>query len=114
MTTASTLTPFDQTTDAGFRAWVSSIITQLAAVGLTQTSDTGQINTSTVTRPGSGNTSAGYTIWQFNDSLQGTSPIYFKLEFGSGSAAANPQMWVTVGTGTNGAGTINATGHQAG
>ena len=106
MTTSTTTTPIDQTSDAAFRTWVAEIITQLAAVGLTQTADTGQINTSTVTRAAI-NTAAGYTIWRFSDTLQSTSPIFLKLEFGSGSFNTNPQMWVSISTGTNGAGTLN-------
>jgi hypothetical protein len=106
MTTSTTTTPIDQTSDAAFRNWVAEIITQLAAVGLTQTADTGQINTSTVTRAAV-NTAAGYTIWRFSDTLQSTSPIFLKLEFGSGSFTNYPQMWVSISTGTNGAGTLN-------
>ena len=107
MTTSTTTTPIDQTSDAAFRTWVAAIITQLAAVGLTQTADTGQINTSTVTRAAT-STAAGYTIWQFSDTLQSTSPIFLKLEFGSGSLGTTyPQMWVSISTGTNGAGTLN-------
>ena len=107
MTTSTTTTPIDQTSDAAFRTWVAEIITQLAAVGLTQTADTGQINTSTVTRAAS-STAAGYTIWRFSDTLQSTSPIFLKLEFGSGSGGNTyPQMWVSISTGTNGAGTLN-------
>ena len=107
MTTATTTTAIDQTSDAAFRTWVAEIITQLAAVGLTQTADTGQINTSTVTRAAS-NTSAGYTIWRFSDTLQSTSPVFLKLEFGSGSSGNTyPQMWVSISTGTNGTGTLS-------
>lgn len=107
MTTSTTTTPIDQTSDAAFRTWVAEIITQLAAVGLTQTADTGQINTSTVTRA-AGNTAAGYTIWRFSDTLQSTYPVFLKLEFGSASSGnAYPQMWVSISTGTNGAGTLN-------
>ena len=93
MATASTFTVVDQTTDAGFRAWIS-----------------GQINTSTVTRPSGASTSAGYTIWQFNDALQSTRPIYIKLEFGTGVSQSSPLMWLSTSTGTDGAGTLSATG----
>ena len=106
MTTSTTTTPIDQSTDAAFRTWVAEIITQLAAVGLTQTADTGQINTSTVTRAAI-NTAAGYTIWRFSDTLQSTSPVFLKLEFGSASGNTYPQMWVSISTGTNGTGTLN-------
>lgn len=109
MTTATTSTVIDHTSDAGFRAWVAEIILQLVTTcGITQTADTGQINTSTVTRPAV-NTAAGYSILRFNDTLQATAPVFIKLEYGTGSSAADPNMWITVGTGSNGSGTITGT-----
>lgn len=107
MTTATTTTVINNTTNAGFQAWYNEIITQLLAVGLTQTTDTGQIG-ATAALPGT-STSAGFTIWKFNDTLQGTAPLFIKLEFGTGSAAGSPQVWLTIGTGTNGAGTLTGT-----
>jgi len=98
-----------QTTDTEFRTWVAAIIAQLTAIGLTQTADTGQINTATVTTPAVINTAQGYAIFRYNDTLHATSPIFFKLEFGSGGAITTPSMWLTVGKGTNGAGTIITT-----
>lgn len=111
MTIASTSTVVDQTTDAAFRVWVAEIITMLfTTLGVTQTADTGQINTSTVTRAAVVNTAAGYVIGRFNDTAQATSPVFFKLEFGTGSTQpTNPAMWITVGTGSNGSGTITGT-----
>lgn len=106
MTTATTTTAISHAATANFRTWVAEIIAQLLAVGLTQTTDTGQINTATVNKPGT-STSAGYAIFKFNDTLQSTSPVFFKLEFGTGSATANPAIWVTIGTGSSGAGAIN-------
>lgn len=88
------------------RAWAQKVHDALAAVGMVQTSDTGQINLSTVTAPAAAGTSAGYEIWRFNDALQATAPVFFKLEYGSGTAATNPQLWITVGKGTDGAGNI--------
>jgi hypothetical protein len=113
MATSTITSVIQQSTDAEFQAWVAEVISQLTAVGLTQTADTGQINTSTVTRP-SANTSAGYTIWRFNDTLQSTKPIFIKLEFGSNTSGNTyPQMWISTSTGTNGAGTLNSTGLTA-
>lgn len=107
MTTATTNTIIDHTSDAAFRVWVQEVITLLVTtLGLTQTADTGQINTSTVTRPAT-NTSGGYVILRFNDTAQSTSPIFFKLEFGTGQSANSPYMWITMGTSSNGSGTIN-------
>lgn len=111
MTTAATSTVIDQSSDAAFRTWIAEIITAFfTTVGMTQTADTGQINTATVTRPGAANTAAGYVIGRFNDSLQATSPIFFKLEFGTGATATtSPNFWITIGTGSNGSGTITGT-----
>jgi hypothetical protein len=47
---------------------VQGIAAQIAAMGLVQTSDTGQINWVTVARPAL-NTIAGYEIWRFNDAF---------------------------------------------
>lgn len=91
------------------RAWAQKVHDALVAVGMVQTSDTGQINLATVTAPSAAATAAGYEIWRFNDALQATAPVFFKLEYGSGSAAANPQLWITVGKGSDGAGNITGT-----
>lgn len=109
MATASTSTVVDQSTDAAFRTWVQEIITMMfTTLTVTQTADTGQINTTTVVRAGA-NTAAGYVIGRFNDAAQATSPIFFKLEFGSGLSNLVPFMWITVGTASNGTGTITGT-----
>lgn len=106
MTTQSWNTPLQHTNDGTFRAWGSELSARLAAIGLVQTSDTGQINWTTVTRPAI-NTAAGYEIWRFNDSLQGSSPIFLKVEYGTATGAVtNPFVWITAGTGTNGSGTL--------
>lgn len=95
-------------TDAQFRAWGLQISNALAAIGLVKTSDTGQINWATVTTPANF-TAAGYEIWRFDDSLQATDPIFFKLEYGVGSSGSIPYLKLTVGFSTDGAGTINST-----
>ena len=108
MTTASFSSVIDHTSDAGFRAWGQGVSTALTAVGLTQAADTGQIDLTTVTRPGT-TTAAGYQIWRFNDTLQGSAPIFIKLEYGTSNIATVPALWVTVATGSNGSGTLTGT-----
>lgn len=103
MTTSLSTSVVDQSTDAGFRAWIVEWSAKLATVGLVQTADTGQINPVTVTRA-LANTAAGYEIWRFADSS-----FYIKFEYGSGAANNWPQMWSTMGTGSNGTGTITGT-----
>lgn len=94
------------TTDAAFRTWGSAYAAKFASMGLVQTSDTGQINWTTVLAAVGANASQGYEIWRFADALQATAPIFLKIEYGSGAAAANGSLWFTVGSGTNGAGTL--------
>ncbi len=99
-------------TDASFRDWGSELDYNLTLAGLLQTDDTGQIDWATVAVPVVNNTAAGYTVWQFNpaiDTLQLTTPIYLKLEYGRGGNANTPMMWITVGTGSDGAGNITGT-----
>lgn len=100
MTTQTYTAVIDHTSDAGFRAWGAALSANLAAAGLVQTADSGQINWSTVTRP-STSTAGGYEIWRFADSS-----LYLKIEYGTGSGANTPNGWITVGTGSNGSGTI--------
>lgn len=90
--------------DSDYRAWWDAIRAQLTAVGLVQTSDTGQLNPASHARP-STNSYSGYEVWRFADSLQGTLPIILKVEPGIGSAADRPAIRLTVCTSTNGAGT---------
>lgn len=107
MTTATTTTPLDHTTDAGYNTWVSEIITMLfTTLGLTQTADTGQTNGSGLTRPGTSTVNA-YIVGRFNDTAQSTNPIFFRIDFGTGGTTTTPAMRLTVGTGSNGSGTIN-------
>lgn len=109
MTTQVTTTVIEHSSDATFRTWVAEVIAMLIAAGITQTADTGQINTTTVTRPGT-NTNAGYAIFRFNDTMQATAPIFFRIDFGTGGVATGPRMMLTVGTATNGSGTISGAG----
>lgn len=101
------LNAIDHTSDVGFRGWATSYMSQLLNCQdvlfnalLVQTTDTGQINLGTVTRPAV-NTAAGYQIFRLKDNS-----LFFKVEFGTGSSAGIPMMWLTVGTGSNGSGTL--------
>ena len=105
MTTASTTTRVRHDSDAEFRLWGSEFSTQLAAVGLVKTADTGQINWTTVTRPAVV-TDAGYEVWRFNDTHQSTCPIFIKFYYGTHSTAASPRIRVQFGTGSDGSGAL--------
>ena len=98
-------------TDALFRAWGKGLSDALAAIGMVKTADTGQINWATVTAP-TGATQQGYEVWRFDDALQATAPLFFRLDYGSGASAGTgvtgfmPTLWVTIGKGSNGSGAI--------
>lgn len=100
--------PLAHGSDADFRGWGANLSAKLAAVGLVQTADTGQINWSTVTRPAI-NVYAGYEIWRYPDSS-----IFMKWEFGTASVATHPQIRVSVATGSNGSGTLTSASSASG
>jgi hypothetical protein len=108
MTTQAWTSRVRHDSDATFREWGLEFSTKLAAVGLTQTADTGQVNWGTVTRPAA-NVNAGYEIWRFNDAAQATTPIFIRFDYGTGSQATAPRIQATVGSGSNGSGTITGT-----
>jgi len=104
------------TTDADFRAWCQFIHDLLVNVGgWVNTSDTGQVDLTTVTKPTAANQKRGYKIYRMNDALQPTAPVFMRIDFGSGKLAATaPGIWITIGTGTDGAGTITGIVYNGG
>lgn len=107
-TTTFSAAPYNgvSTTGTEIRAWVQAIHTALTAIGLVQTADTGQINPATVTNAAATDTESGYEVWRFNDTLQATAPVFVRIGYGRANGTTCPQLWVTVGKGTDGAGTI--------
>jgi len=93
-------------TTAGFRLWGSAISTAIAAVGWTQTADTGQVNWTTVTAPGA-NVTTVYEVWKMADSLQATDPCFIRINYMIASSGG-PRMQITVGTNSDGAGAITS------
>lgn len=98
----------DNATLANFKNWAQAISTAFSSSGWTQTSDTGQVNWSTVTLPTSGN--FVYEIWQPGDALQtGSTKLYVKIKYGTSSGSpAGPRIQVQLSTATDGSG--NPTG----
>lgn len=101
--TKAPTTTWSHSSDATFREWGKAISDGLAAVGLVKTSDTGQINWASVTRPGSAGY-AGYEVWRFNDTSQSTQPIFLKIQYGTASSTSNGQMSLQAGQGSDGSG----------
>ena len=96
----------NNSTNAQFRAWGQNVSSTINSCGMIQTSDTGQINWATVTAPAGANTIQGYEVWRFADALQASAPVYFKLEYGSGSTANNPSLNLILGSGSDGLGNL--------
>jgi hypothetical protein len=108
-TTAFSYYP-QNTNDVTFNAWVARFVQALGDCGLTQTADTGQSTfngSPLVPLPGAIDTSAGYQIWT-TPSLAGSpeNKLYLKFGFGTQNQTAKPAVFLEVGTGTDGAGTI--------
>lgn len=92
--------------DATFRAWGKIFSDGLESIGITKTADTGQIDWATATRTAGVDTMVGYEIRQFTDALQGTAPVYIKVEYGSGATNLRAAVKITVGYGSNGTGSL--------
>jgi hypothetical protein len=101
VTTKAWFFPIQHTTDAFFRAWGSDLSASFAEVGLVKTADTGQIDWTTVLRPTTTDTAAGYEIWRYTDST-----VFLKIEYGTRNSSGTPGLWLTVGQGSNGSGTL--------
>ncbi len=91
------------TVAANFRAW-ALFLHDLFLLGWVKTADTGQVTIASMAVTSAAQQVAGYNIFRTNDGL---SPVYVKLEYGSGATNGYPAIWITVGTGTDGAGNIN-------
>lgn len=107
MSTLVWSTVLDHTSNAGFQAWATELIVKMLAVNtgqLTQTADTGQLANPVVAARPSTNTSAGYWILKWDD---GTStPLYFRIDVGTGVSASTPRIQWQIGSGSDGAGNL--------
>jgi hypothetical protein len=91
----------DNSTLANFKQWAQPISAFFATAGWVQTTDTGQVNWSTISSvPGSA--AFVYEIWKPGDAL---TAFYVKVEYGNVSGTNCPSLRLTISTGTNGAGT---------
>jgi len=95
---------------AEYIAWAQAIVDALIAVGIVQTSDTGQVILSTISALPLTGVSAGYMIFRFNDSMQATRPLYFKLTFSARGTSPNawyfPSLGMSIARGSDGLGSL--------
>jgi hypothetical protein len=59
------------------------------------------------TPPGTINTDADWEIWRFADTLQATSPFFFKFQWRVASSTSTPALKFSVGTGLDGVSAVN-------
>lgn len=123
---------------AGKRAWTTDLITSnlsspaeyvrlfdeitsalTVACGVVQTTDTGQLDSASPpalsTTAGGGGNLFGYRVFRFNDTLQATMPIFFRIDmlYTNQASAVNsrlPYFALQVGTGSDGAGNLVGAG----
>ncbi|WP_257311098.1 hypothetical protein [Geothrix fuzhouensis] len=92
------------TTDALFRSLFSPLSDALTAAGWSKVWN--NIDWATVVKPTTPGTVAGSEVWAMQDSLQATAPLFLKVDYGTGTGATYPSLWVTVATGHDGAGNL--------
>ena len=107
MATNTSSFAFNAGTDALWRTLITNIAATFTAGGLVQTSDTGQINLSTVLFPTSASTYSGYQMFRFNDSLQSTLPIFMRVAYWRGVSSSAIRLDISFGTATDGAGVLS-------
>lgn len=91
------------------RQWGSNSLAGYTAGGQVQTGDTGQANWTTTSGVGSAGDWNRYNIFRFNDTLQATQPIFWRVSFGAINAADRPAIQVIVGVSSDGSGNISGT-----
>lgn len=70
----------------------------------TRTNDTGQVVWTAVTTPPASSAVRDFEVFQFSDDLQATAPIFVRVDYMF--STSSPLMRITVGTTTDGAGTL--------
>lgn len=77
----------------------------LQGSGLVQTADTGQLDIATIASGASG--TKGYQIYRFNDSAQGTDPVFIKIFYVNGNVSGPRATFnCVIGQGSDGAGNL--------
>lgn len=95
------------TTTAELRTLCGSQISAgIAAAGMVKTTDTGQVDWTTITWV-AGIQTWGYEIWRFGDALHATKPVFVRLLYTATNASVL-NITAQLGTGTDGAGNLTS------
>lgn len=87
-----------------WRTFCQMVHDNFAATGMVRTADAGQIDVLSTTKPGTAGAVAGYEMWRMTDPWATVAPVYIKVEYGTGGQNNYPNLWFTVGTGSDGIG----------
>jgi len=105
MTTATSSFIWSVSSAAATKVWIDAANSLLTTVGLVRTTDTGQLDTTTIVSTPAANSTIGYHVYKFPDTLQATTPIIIRLNY-SVNASSLLRINIDVGATTNGAGTV--------
>lgn len=98
--------------DATWQEWRDELVAKLNSIdGLA--ADETNITPGSGARPGT-NTEGGYAVYHLDDDLHSVAPIYLRFGFGTGTQGTAPRIQVTVGTSTDGNGTLGGVVSTAG
>ena len=89
-------------TTTQLRDYMQAVHDAMVAIGMVQTTDTGQVDIGTAVDPPG---TAYWEVWRFDDTLQATVPIFFKIVY-TEPYSGRVGMMFTLGTGSNGSGDI--------
>lgn len=105
MTTATASFAFRIDSAANAQVWVDGVKDLITAAGLVQTTDAGQLDSSSITSTPGYSSGFGYHMFKFPDTQQSTMPIFVRLTYGTNQGY--PSVQYIVGASTNGAGSIS-------
>lgn len=97
----------DITTDARFRANAQFVEDTLVTTGgWLLSTETGDTAPASLAHPTTTNTKKGFRVYKTNDGL---TQVYMRIDYGSsaGTSGNSFGMWITLGTGSDGAGTLS-------
>jgi len=83
--------------DATFRSTMLLVHQGIVSGGLDNVECPNQIDFETALRGALNNTKVGFRIYQFTDILQDTTPIYLRVDYGTGYSYWTPGFWFTGG-----------------
>jgi hypothetical protein len=98
----------DNDTTAHFNAWVNEMDAALISYGWTRSGDTGEASMPTsVARATTTNTYPIWVVYKMGDSLQSTTAVYMRIDYGTGGNGDTPSVKIQIAIGgTNGSGTL--------